>query len=263
MSWQPLASKALPGSMSGALLALPSAIMWYECVVCTNAVRACFVFHVYMLVVLAAYKSMAWPRGRKEAPWTGFGSMLSVGLAAYGFCRAASAPGEYLGVPLGQLRITLESYGIRRPGAMTCFAAYFAAANPVLEELFWRRFARSRLAALVKTTPADVLAATAYAAYHAVIIATLMPLWFNILIAVPFLVLFGQILALVCDRHGLCTAVAIHAALDAAAAFWILDIRFGFLDDFFIPDALSPASRRRALPMSWVASAAALGVIEK
>lgn len=242
---------------SGILLLTPSIIMWGECVVRTNAVRACVIFHAYMALVLlmSHHKAALLKRHRhsKESPMTGFGLMLAIGLVAYILCRSASVPGEYLGVPLTELRQTLEIYGIRNPVAMIAFALYFAVVNPILEELFWRHFARARLVEEYCTnlpilcwgsSPADALAASAYSAYHSVIIAMLMPAWFNFLVAFPFLVAFGHGLSLLADKYGIRTAIAIHSGLDLAAACWILDIKFGFLDSHFIPATeLTPVYR--------------------
>lgn len=233
---------------SGILLLMPSVIMWRECVLRSNAVRACVIFHAYMVMVLLMNRNKRPapepPRQSKEVPVTGFGIMLAIGLVAYIFCRSASVPGEYLGVPLNELRQTLELYGIRSQVAMTAFALYFAVINPILEELFWRRFARARLGEEYSSklpllswgsSPADALSASAYSAYHSVIIAMLMPAWFNFLVAFPFLVAFGHALSLLADKHGIHTAIAVHSGLDLAAACWILDIKFGFLDSYFIP----------------------------
>lgn len=228
-------------SATGALLLIPSVIMWFECVYRSNAVRACIVFHAYLAVVMF-FVDRRPPPSTKERPLAGFFAMLSVGVFVYACCRAASTPGEYLGVSLRTLRETLRNFGVTRPYAMIAFSLYFAVVNPILEELFWRRFARRRLAqqdypkSIIRwSRPADVLAACAYAAYHSVIISMLMPAWFNFGVAFPFLVVFGQTLATVYDKFGIKTAVAVHSALDLSCAIWILDITFGFLDPVFIP----------------------------
>ena len=132
---------------------------------------------------------------------------------------------------------------------MVAFSVYFVVVNPVLEEHFWRRVMRARLeldmlgplqrrgsaprAQLI--TQADAVSASAYSAYHSVIIASLMPPWFNLGVAFPFLVVCGLFLTKLVDhpRLGLRTAIAFHSGLDLATACWILDLRFGWLDHVF------------------------------
>ena len=133
---------------------------------------------------------------------------------------------------------------------MLVFSLYFSFLNPWLEEVFWRQVVRWRLrlaAASVcgKDCPqsrvksacrhADVFSAVAYSAYHSVIISQLMPAWFNLGVAFPFLAGLAHVLNRVADspRLGVDACVALHAGLDASAAFWILDLRFGFLDGAF------------------------------
>ena len=81
----------------------------------------------------------------------------------------------------------------------------------------------------------QVFSAVAYSAYHSVIISQLMPAWFNLCVAFPFLSVTGLVLNRVADapKLGVGACVALHAGLDASAAFWILDLRFGWLDGVF------------------------------
>ncbi|KAJ8612570.1 hypothetical protein CTAYLR_007208 [Chrysophaeum taylorii] len=230
--------------VSAILLTMPSVIMWFECVRSTRAVRACLVFHLFMAIALVFHRGGEVRRSgaADPRPVGSFAAFLAIGLALYLCCRAASSPGEYLGVGLESFRDTLDAYGVDDPFKMAVFAVYFSTINPILEELFWRTVLRARLARdydakqappFFLGSPSDALAASAYAAYHAIIIANLMPPWFNLGVAFPFLVAFGQALAFVVDRKGLSTAIALHAALDLSAACWIYDLRFGCLDPFF------------------------------
>lgn len=218
--------------LSAMLLTLPSVIMWLECVVRHDAIRACLTFHAFLAMALAAHGPLLRRHdgATLQALFAAF-TMFAVGILVYLACRSSSQPGEYLGVPLQVLRATLETFGVSRPAPMLLFAAYFACANPVLEELFWRRLLRDRLASTY-TFPTS-LCASAYAAYHSVIIAMLMPVSFNLGCAFPFLAFFGHFLSFVADRKGLATSVGIHAGLDLAAAFWVLDLKFGWLDFVF------------------------------
>jgi hypothetical protein len=63
----------------------------------------------------------------------------------------------------------------------------------------------------------------------------LMPPWFNFSVAFPFLALMGIILNAIADNpnFGILVCIGLHSGLDAAAAFWTLEMRFGWLDAFF------------------------------
>jgi hypothetical protein len=84
---------------------------------------------------------------------------------------------------------------------------------------------------------ADLLSAVAYSAYHLVICGMLMPAWFNFGVVFPFLTLMGLLMNRIADhpKFGILVCIALHSGLDAAAAFWTLDLRFEFqcLDAFF------------------------------
>lgn len=216
--------------LSAMLLTTPSVIMWFECVVRHDAIRACLTFHAFLALVLAAHGPLRRPVATCQAVLACV-AMFAVGIVVYLVCRSSSQPGEYLGVPLVVLRRTLETFGVTKPYPMILFGVYFACVNPLLEELFWRRLLRDRLASTY-TFPTS-LCASAYSAYHSVIIAMLMPVSFNLGCAFPFLAFFGHFLSFVADRKGLVTSVGIHAGLDLAAAFWILDLKFGWLDFAF------------------------------
>lgn len=248
--------------LSAALLLAPSVVMYVKCVLHRQAVWACLTFHVFLCSVMVwEYKCLrrAVAKTSKKSPnaLKAFTFILTFGLVSYVFCRAISEPGEYLGVSIPQLRRTLDGYGVSDPAIMIVFALYFAVFNATFEECFWRQCMPTRLRRDFLTffhhghhgshtsTPksekrlawlgADALCSSAYSAYHSVIIATLMPPWFNLGVAFPFLALFGHALAKVRDdpRLGLRTAVALHVGLDLASACWILDLRFGWLDPIF------------------------------
>ena len=180
------------------------------------------------------------------------GVMFAIGMSCYVVCRALSSPDEYLGVNKPALRQTLDDYGVSDVGPMVVFAGYFSLANPWLEEIFWRQLLRwrLRLAAMPQVgnqkptdalrvaaacRHADALSAVAYSAYHSVIISSLMPPWFNLGVAFPFLAFMGHLLNRIADhpKLGVRVCCALHTGLDAATAFWILDIRFGWLDPLF------------------------------
>jgi hypothetical protein len=82
---------------------------------------------------------------------------------------------------------------------------------------------------------ADLLSAVAYSAYHLVIFSMLMPAWFNFGVVFPFLTLMGLLLNSIADHpsFGILVCIGLHSGLDAAAAFWTLELRFGWLDAFF------------------------------
>jgi hypothetical protein len=82
---------------------------------------------------------------------------------------------------------------------------------------------------------ADILGAVAYSAYHLVIMGMLMPPWFNFCVVFPFLTCMALILNSIADhpKFGILGCIALHSGLDAAAAFWTLELRFGWLDPFF------------------------------
>jgi hypothetical protein len=63
----------------------------------------------------------------------------------------------------------------------------------------------------------------------------LMPPWFNFGVVFPFLTCMGLILNRIADHpnFGILHCIALHSGLDAAAAFWTLELRFGWLDSFF------------------------------
>ena len=175
--------------------------------------------------------------------------MFSVGISLYFVCRLLSAPGEYLGVDRLEQRRTLDEFGVDRLDRMLVFSLYFSFLNPWLEEVFWRQVVRWRLRLAAATVcgkdchvsrvksacrHADLMSAVAYSAYHSVIISQLMPAWFNLGVAFPFLAVMAHVLNRVADSDlGVDACVALHAGLDASAAFWILDLRFGFLDGAF------------------------------
>ena len=188
---------------------------------------------------------------RRRAAKSGV-AMFGIGIAWYATCRACSAPDFFLGVDRFSLRRTLDGYGIDDQRRMLVFSCYFATFNPWLEEIFWRQMLRWRLR--LRAAPrvgdlkpsdahrvaaaerhADLLSAVAYSAYHSVIIARFMPLWFNVGVAFPFLAGMGFLLNRVADHPGLGVpvCVGVHAGLDAASALWVLDMRFGYLDSFF------------------------------
>lgn len=241
---------------SALLLLAPSAIMYALCVVHQMAVPANLAFHAFML---AAILGNGWSLFRDRQKASGavryavfaFCAMFGIGVGAYLACRAASRPGEYLGVDKAGLRQTFEDYGVRRLPPMLLFAAYFSVFNPWLEEVFWRQMMRWRLRVLAlrraklaagdvarsadAARRADLLSAVAYTSYHLVIMGMLMPPWFNFGVAFPFLTLMGLFLNSIADdpRFGILVCIALHSGLDAAAAFWTLDIRFGWLDPFF------------------------------
>jgi len=251
---------------SAALLLAPSVIMHVMVVVLHTAVPANLVFHAFMVGAILAHGwslrlganalrhregSLARPpddgdaRTRNVMAARAFWLMLAIGLGVYAACRAVSKPGEYIGVDKAALRATLDRFGVSRVGPMLAFAAYFSVVNAHVEEIFWRQLLRwrLRLRAGARTpretanaaTHADALSAVAYSAYHSVIIHMLMPPWFNLGIAFPFLAFMGSLLNRVADhpRLGVKVCAALHTGLDAATAFWILDIRFGWLDFLF------------------------------
>lgn len=117
---------------------------------------------------------------------------------------------------------------------MVAFAAYFSFVNPIAEELFWRAFLRSELLSSgARGDYATLVVAFLYASYHLIITGSLMPLWFSIFLAFPFLFIFGLKLQWIANsRHTLLTAIGIHSGLDFAAAAWILDLRYGWLDSY-------------------------------
>ena len=199
-----------------------------------------------------AYNEAADGSTRRFAERAAFWVMFAVGLLAYAVCRAVSLPDEYIGVDKPELRRTLDAFGVRTVCPMLAFAVYFSVVNAHVEEIFWRQLLRWRLrlratqhvgrrkpsdAARVDSAcrHADALSAVAYSAYHSVIIANLMPPWFNLGVAFPFLAFMGQLLNRVADhpKLGVGVCVALHTGLDAATAFWVLDIRFGWLDFIF------------------------------
>jgi hypothetical protein len=239
------------------LLLAPSAIMYQLCVVRQTAVPANLTFHAFML---CAILGNGWSlfQGRQTArrgavmyAIFAFCAMFGIGVAAYLFCRAISRPGEYLGVDKAGLRQTFEVYGVRSLPPMLLFAAYFTIFNPWLEEVFWRQMMRWRLRVLAlrrakltsgdaaatssATKHADLLSAVAYSAYHLVIMGMLMPAWFNFGVVFPFLTLMGLVLHSIADHpsFGILVCIGLHSGLDAAAALWTLDLRFGFFDAYF------------------------------
>ena len=154
------------------------------------------------------------PQEKHRARRYGF-AMFSIGISLYFVCRFLSAPGEYLGVNRLELRQTLDEFGVDRLDRMLVFSLYFSFLNPWLEEVFWRQVVRWRLrlaAASVcgKDCPqsrvksacrhADVFSAVAYSAYHSVIISQLMPAWFNLGVAFPFLAGLAHVLNRVADK---------------------------------------------------------------
>ena len=223
-----------------ALLAVPTLVMVEACIVQRNAMRAVCLFHVYLLLVAVAFRirktsasvrPLSPRRTRRRTELAAFAGMFAFGVVTYLFCRYLSKPQEYLGVNLTVLRTTLDDFGVRGQKSMLLFAVYFALANSFLEETVWRGTFRR----LTKKSysSSDALVSAAYAAYHNAIIVNLMPPWFNLLVAFPFLAFFGLLLTKVADKKGLWTAIALHAGLDAATAFWVLDIRFGYLDPLY------------------------------
>ena len=245
----------------------PSVIMGLTCLYLRQAITANLCFHAFMLFAIltsgwslsgpknrilhreGSFAELPMPQEKHRARRYGF-AMFSVGVSLYFVCRFLSAPGEYLGVNRLELRQTLDEFGVDRLDRMLVFSLYFSFLNPWLEEVFWRQVVRWRLrlaAASVcgKDCPqsrvksacrhADVFSAVAYSAYHSVIISQLMPAWFNLGVAFPFLAGLAHVLNRVADspRLGVDACVALHAGLDASAAFWILDLRFGFLDGAF------------------------------
>lgn len=221
----------------------PTVLMWYFCVVLKLAIPAVFAFHALMLTLMLGFClafgvdiSTLLPSAEEIRRTIGYcrRSFLSIsigGVAIYIGCRSGSAPGEYLGVPLGTLRELIDLFGIHAPPLpYVFFAIYFAVVNPVLEEVFWRTFLHRELRA--DRPLAKVLLAHDYALYHLFITSSLMPHWFSVFCAWPFLIVFGLALDRVArdERLGVVTAIGVHAGMDLAAAFWIMDLRFGWLD---------------------------------
>jgi hypothetical protein len=239
------------------LLLAPSAIMYVMCVVHQKAVPANLVFHAFMLcAILGNGWSLFRLRQTNGGPAmrnavNAFCAMFGIGIVAYLACRAISRPGEYLGVDKAGLRSTFEHYGVRTLPPMLVCSVYFTVMNPWLEEVFWRQMMRWRLrvlalrrakitnaspeAAAAATKQADMLSAVAYSAYHLVIMGMLMPPWFNFCVCFPFLTLMGLILNRIADdpRFGILGCIGLHSGLDAAAAFWTLELRFGWLNAYF------------------------------
>eukprot|EP00629_Pelagomonadales_sp_RCC1024_P003902 CAMPEP_0119261012 /NCGR_PEP_ID=MMETSP1329-20130426/1207_1 /TAXON_ID=114041 /ORGANISM="Genus nov. species nov., Strain RCC1024" /LENGTH=271 /DNA_ID=CAMNT_0007260503 /DNA_START=205 /DNA_END=1017 /DNA_ORIENTATION=- len=250
---------------SAALLLAPSAIMAYACLYLRQAVTANILYHAFMLAAILGHGwSLSIPRNarrheegrvhkkyahfRVRSALVGLG-MFATGVVVYLVCRSFSRPGEYLGVDRFALRETLDEFGVSSVREMLLFAFYFSVANPWLEEIFWRQLMRWRIrldvvryvgerkphrAARIEAAcrHADAVSAVAYSAYHSVIIYSLMPPWFNLGVAFPFLAVLAQVLNRAADRPGVGVdaCVALHAGLDAASALWILDLRFGWLD---------------------------------
>ncbi|KAJ1456662.1 hypothetical protein M885DRAFT_517059 [Pelagophyceae sp. CCMP2097] len=241
--------------LSALLLLAPCGIMYRQCCVLRDAVAACLTFHAFLGVAMGyEFRCLLRALTPQSAAKNQNGLRAGVGMWLFGMvvyllCRAGSKPNEYLGVDVPALRATLDDFGVRRPAPMILFAAYFSVCNAALEELFWRQCIPQRLrrdfgfdaaeaaprGRLPKFSHADACCSVAYSAYHSVIISLLMPNWFNVGVAFPFLAAFGHTLACVRDdpKLGLRTAVALHVGLDLASTFWILDLRFGWLDALF------------------------------
>ncbi|KAG8470651.1 hypothetical protein KFE25_009072 [Diacronema lutheri] len=222
---------------------LPTVLMWFFCVVLRAAIPAVFAFHACMLLSMLAfcalYRLDPWGlvptradvRRNLAACRLSFVSISVGSIAIYLGCRSGSAPGEYLGVPLSTLRALIELFGIHEPPLpYAFFGLYFTLANPLLEEVFWRTFLHNELGA--ERPWAKALLAHDFALYHLFITSSLMPHWFSFCCAYPFLVGFGLALDRIArdERFGIVTAIGVHAGMDLAAAFWILDLRFGWLD---------------------------------
>ncbi|KAJ1624185.1 hypothetical protein T492DRAFT_1049123 [Pavlovales sp. CCMP2436] len=243
------ADKAQPRlSWSRAALAhvisvLPSVPMLWFCVMVKDAILAVYAFHACMLFSLLGFCALFQLDPRTFVPTLAdvrrnlavcrlsFISISVGGVAIYMGCRSGSAPGQYLGVPLAELRQLIDAFGIHEPPLQSVgFAIYFTIFNPLLEEVFWRTFLYRELGA--ERMCAKVLLAHNFSVYHIFITSSLMPLWFAIFVGYPFLVGFGLALDRICrdKRFGVVTAIGVHAGMDLAAAFWIMDLRFGWFD---------------------------------
>lgn len=227
-------------ALAHVLALLPTILMWYFCVVLQAAIPAVYAFHACMLSTMIAfcalYRLDFWQfvptradvRHNLTACRLSFVSISVGGIAIYVGCRSGSAPGEYLGVPLVTLRGLIELFGIHDPPLpYVFFALYFTVVNPLLEEVFWRTFLYRELGG--ERRWAKALLAHNYALYHLFVTSSLMPHWFSVFCAYPFLVGFGLALDRIArdERFGVVTAIGVHAGMDLAAAFWIMDLRFG------------------------------------
>eukprot|EP00302_Diacronema_sp_CCMP2436_P042599 CAMPEP_0180011448 /NCGR_PEP_ID=MMETSP0984-20121128/16381_1 /TAXON_ID=483367 /ORGANISM="non described non described, Strain CCMP 2436" /LENGTH=279 /DNA_ID=CAMNT_0021933521 /DNA_START=117 /DNA_END=957 /DNA_ORIENTATION=- len=208
-----------------------------------DAILAVYAFHACMLFSLLGFCALFQLDPRTFVPTLAdvrrnlavcrlsFISISVGGVAIYMGCRSGSAPGQYLGVPLAELRQLIDAFGIHEPPLQSVgFAIYFTIFNPLLEEVFWRTFLYRELGA--ERMCAKVLLAHNFSVYHIFITSSLMPLWFAIFVGYPFLVGFGLALDRICrdKRFGVVTAIGVHAGMDLAAAFWIMDLRFGWFD---------------------------------
>ena len=215
-----------------ALLVVPTLIMIEACCWKQSAMRAISLFHVFLFAMVVFFGRRRRIDRRHVLRAVGAAvAMFVVGVLLFLLCRSRSAKMEYLGVPLERLRETFHKFGVRHEKSMVAFGVYFSVVNPVLEESVWRCAFRRLTKPFYAAN--DALVAAAFAAYHNAIIINLMPPWFSILVAFPFLVTFGLLLSHIADK---CfpTAVGLHIGLDAATAFWVLDLRFGYLDSLFL-----------------------------
>lgn len=227
-------------SLAHVIALLPTVLMWFFCVVLKAAIPAVYALHACMLASMLAFCALYGLDFGRYLPTRAdvaqhltacrlsFASVSVGGIAIFIGCRSGSAPGEYLGVPLPTLRALIDLFGIHDPPLpYLFFAVYFTLVNPLLEEVFWRTFLHRELGG--ERAWAKALLAHNYALYHCFVTSSLMPHWFSIFCAYPFLVGFGLALDRIArdERFGVVTAIGVHAGMDLAAAFWIMDLRFG------------------------------------